>query len=633
MEPPQEQQSSSSNSARSSISSGTSRELPLGNPAPRAASAPARRGTAQGGGGFLFVDSQADTSQNHVLKKEKQAFALNKYFRRRREAAIERVKPSKPLPSSSRRRPEEQQQATGEGERSKGRDLERNSLNDFNALVQYEAAASQTQSLTTYLSQGHTDPFASFPLEMTNPRYSYFYHFRTHTIPACYPLDATRISTYWWRQAITQPALLQALLFLAAGHQASLQLTNAHGRDSQGMALRALNDSLRSRGDSLKLLQDIIKDPGWAVAESTGLAIATLVTIEAVNANFAAVEAHAKGLRRVFDLFGGLERADHMFLSKIYLSDVKAAALTNTRPSYPIFPKWRNAILQHTKLYQFETASGQQSELKLMTPRELSTLGSAIFSAPWYPGLDPTMKTFLRVFLRLLVYYESAVLTPDLVMDTDNDLYILFEHQLLDTRYTTANPAITTAEDEAEMSTSLSINVNANNSPFNEPLRLTLLTFLTTRMWHLQPFPAMEYTTLYLKEALWSALPDAELDRIRGLETVPDPGTSLCTGTESDPHTVLHHLRTSAPDLLFWILFVGGMASQSYTSYPWFVEQLALSVRSLGLWGWEQGRKVLGGFFWCDQAGLRTAEEVLWRDVLAKAAAIDWEGDMNDREV
>jgi hypothetical protein len=38
-----------------------------------------------------------------------------------------------------------------------------------------------------------------------------------------------------------------------------------------------------------------------------------------VNANFAAVEAHAKGLRRVFDLFGGLERADHMFLSKIYL--------------------------------------------------------------------------------------------------------------------------------------------------------------------------------------------------------------------------------------------------------------------------------------------------------------------------
>jgi hypothetical protein len=70
-------------------------------------------------------------------------------------------------------------------------------------------------------------------------------------------------------------------MFLAAGHQASLQLTNnAHGRNSQETAFRALKDSLRSRGDSLKLLQDIIRDPGWAVAESTGLAIATLVTIE-----------------------------------------------------------------------------------------------------------------------------------------------------------------------------------------------------------------------------------------------------------------------------------------------------------------------------------------------------------------
>jgi hypothetical protein len=239
------------------------------------------------------------------------------------------------------------------------------------------------------------------------------------------------------------------------------------------------------------------------------------------------------------------------------------------------------------------------------------------------------MKTFLRVFLRLLVYYESAVLAPELVMDTDNDLYILFEHQLLDTRYTTAERVITTAEDEAEAEAEMSrsLSVNPRNSPLNEPLRLTLLTFLTTRMWHLQPFPAMEYTTRYLKEGLCATLPDAEIDRIR------DPETALTTDATTDTNTVLHHLTTTAPDLLFWILFVGGMASQSYTSYPWFVEQLALSVRSLGLWEWEQARKVLGGFFWCDQAGLKRAEEVLWRDVLGKVAAIGWEGDGNDLEV
>jgi hypothetical protein len=225
----------------------------------------------------------------------------------------------------------------------------------------------------------------------------------------------------------------------------------------------------------------------------------------------------------------------------------------------------------------------------------------------------------------LLVYYESAVLTPELVMDTDNDLYILFEHQLLDTRYTTADRVITTAEDEAEMSVSLSLDLK--NSPLNEPLRLTLLTFLTTRMWHLQPFPAMEYTTRYLKEALCSTLFSEETDRDR------DPETALTTDAGTDLNTVLQYLTMTAPDLLFWILFVGGMASQSYTSYPWFVDNLAVSVRSLGLWEWGQARKVLGGFFWCDQAGLKRAEEVLWRDVLGKAATIEWEENRNDPEV
>jgi hypothetical protein len=169
--PPPKPQSASSGSARSSISSGTSLELPIGNSAP----APRRIVQGQGGGGFLFVNSQADTAENHALKKEKQAFALNKYFRRRREAAIERVKPSKPLPSSRRRVEQQSQshnQAAGDEEGTDERDSQQHDFNDSDAIVQY----TQAQSLTTYLSQGHTDPFASVALEMTNPRYSYFYH-------------------------------------------------------------------------------------------------------------------------------------------------------------------------------------------------------------------------------------------------------------------------------------------------------------------------------------------------------------------------------------------------------------------------------------------------------------------------
>ncbi|KAL2812616.1 hypothetical protein BJX63DRAFT_443402 [Aspergillus granulosus] len=565
--------------------------------------------------GFLFIDAQVDNPQNHELQREKQAFVLNKYFRKRREAAIERVRPSKPLPSTSRRRPEpqlqRQYQAAGDEENQRHEHYQQQTSNDCNAIAQYAATASQMTSLTTFLGQGYTDPFSSVTLEMTNPRYSYFYHFRVHTIPACYPLDTTRISTYWWRHAITQPALLQALLFLAAGHQASLQLSNKSS--SQEVALKALRDSLHSRGDSLRLLQNIIQDPAWAVAESTGLTIATLVTIEAVNANFTAVEAHMKGLKRLIQVFGGLERANHMFLSKIYLSDIKAAALTNTRPIFPIIPKWRNGILQHAKLFRFDpnthTSGGRpESEFELSliaASRERSmTLGGSVFTAPWFAGLSASMRTFLHVFARLMLYYEEAVRNPALVMDTDNDLYILFEHQLLATRYRYPatmymQPGLSGALDDDTNEMALRVN---SSSPLDEPLRLTLLIYLTTRMWHLQPFPAMAYITASLRDTLAITLLD------------PDPGTNTTS--------VIYHLNTVAPDLLFWVLFVGGTASQGYTPRSWFADNLALPVRSLGLKDWGEARKVLGDFFWSDQDCFQKDEQVLWKDALDKAGDV-----------
>ncbi|KAL2844554.1 hypothetical protein BJY01DRAFT_248065 [Aspergillus pseudoustus] len=549
--------------------------------------------------GFLFVDAQTDDPRNRALQKEKQVFVLNKYFRKRREAAIERVKPSKPLPSSSSRQRLEKQHTAESDEHAL-----RNRRRDCHAVAQCAAAASQMHSLTTYLSQGYTDPFSSSVVEMTDPRYSYMYHFRVHTIPACYPLDATRISTYWWRQAITQPALLQALMFLAAGHQASLQLSS--GCPSQELAFKSLRDSLRSRGDSLRLLQEIIQDPAWAVAESTGLAIATLVTIEAVNANFTAVEAHMKGLQRLVGLFGGLERANHMFLSKIYLSDVKAAALTNTRPIFPIVPQWQNAILQHATL--FIAREHPELELTLMAPTNTSTpsLGSAIFSAPWYSGLATSMRTFLRVFARLTAYYEVAVPNPALVMDTDNDLYILLEHQLLDARYCPATLNAGARLPGTECGGGY-IDDTDSHSLLNEPLRLTLLIYLMTRMWHLQPFSAMEYVTKTLRDALSLETAFLEVD--------PDRDTALEPDVSTTPVTTLHHIKTIAPDLVLWILFVGATASRGYTSRAWFVEQLAGSVWELGLREWDEARRVLGKFFWSDQDCFQCDEDVVWTEV------------------
>jgi hypothetical protein len=85
------------------------------------------------------------------------------------------------------------------------------------------------------------------------------------------------MSIWWWQRAITQPALLQALLFLTAGHHATLESNN--GVSPQAIQ-RSMKDSLSLRGNTLQALNHILQDPAKAVAESTTLIVASLVAIE-----------------------------------------------------------------------------------------------------------------------------------------------------------------------------------------------------------------------------------------------------------------------------------------------------------------------------------------------------------------
>ncbi|KAL5340307.1 hypothetical protein BJX70DRAFT_123603 [Aspergillus crustosus] len=262
---------------------------------------------------FLFIDSQIDTPQNQQ-SKEKQAFLLKNYNRKKRQAAIERLKPSKPVSAptstqfSARLRLESAPASHSSAVHATSTDEQNPESQEtsdyFGNIARHAVTRSEMWSLKAYLSQGYTDPFSSYAVEMSDSMNLYFHHFRIHTIAACYPLDATRMSTWWWQKAITQPALLQALLFLTAGHQATLESTSGI---SARAVQKSLSDSLHLRGDTLKTLNNIMQDPGRAVAESTTLVVASLVAIEAVGGNFAALEAHQRGLRRLIHLMGGLD--------------------------------------------------------------------------------------------------------------------------------------------------------------------------------------------------------------------------------------------------------------------------------------------------------------------------------------
>jgi hypothetical protein len=102
----------------------------------------------------------------------------------------------------------------------------------------------------------------------------------------------------------------------------------------------------------------------------------------------------------------------------------------------------------------------------------------------------------------------------------------------------------------------------------HEPLRLAFLIYVNIRIWHFQGIPLTQYPATVLQASLKVAFA---------------------------------YLHETATDLLFWMLWMGGLASRGAECRTWFVESLRTVARQLGLVHWVAARIFLGGFFYTDQ--------------------------------
>jgi hypothetical protein len=278
-----------------------------------------------------------------------------------------------------------------------------------------------------------------------------------------------------------------------------------------------------------------------------------------------------KGLEQLIYLMGGLDALNHITLSRIYRynallvptsiflliitrSITMSAALQNSRPGFPMLAKFRCKAMQESRVFHRD-----ESNFEFDFPTTLASLGTRFARAPWYTEINPSMIYLIKAFRQLVQHFEIAILLPNVVMPNDMNLFIIIQHQLL------------------------SIHHTAGSDNLNEPLRLSLLIYLYLRVSRFQSFPIMRNMVETLQQSLAPRL---------------------------------SYFQVTAPDLLFWILFIGGVASQGYSSHPWFVLHLTDMAHCLRLEEWVQVRLVLGEFFYTAKPGEKGAED-LWNEVLA----------------
>ncbi|KAL2826546.1 hypothetical protein BJY01DRAFT_262308 [Aspergillus pseudoustus] len=508
---------------------------------------------------FLWIDSQADDGKGSSVRKQKQAFLVKNYHQEKKQASLQRLKTAKPPPKPLS--PPEHLVSGGAipSTSENGSDLQDEDL--IRESAEEAIARAETWSLMPYLSQGFMDPFNCYSVHMTDSMHMYLDYFRIHGTAAAYPLNVTSMGVFLWKNAITIPALLNILLYFSAKHLTHLGSRNGVSAERTEISTK---DSFRLQGNALKHLNELLQDPTKAVTQPTIITIACFITIEASMANLEAVEAHLKGLKRLVDLIGGLDALAHMTLSRLYQCDVKGASVRQSRPIFPMSPRFRAGIIHESQILRLDQT--------FEPPISLTNLGTRFTTAPWFPTLDKTMQASIEICRRIILYFESANLHPELGTPTDNDLLVCTEHQLHSLSFTAD------AEDHN--------NINSTNNLLNEPLRLALLIYLNTRVWHLGKLPIMGRLVGPLKASLAPQLP---------------------------------FFQEIAPDLIFWILFMGGMASRGYSVHAWFVTRLIETAGLLGVRTWAEARAILGEFFYTDQPG-ETAAEDLWDGVLLDSA-------------
>jgi hypothetical protein len=215
----------------------------------------------------------------------------------------------------------------------------------------------------------------------------------------------------------------------------------------------------------------------------------------------------------------------------------------NSLPKLDMCAKFQSRVLKESAFFKANNHFMQTS-----------TLGTRFFSASWSTEIHPVFKSIITSYQQLISYYESFNDVDVEPMSVENDCLLFLSYRLL------------------------SLPHHCPLTPFEETLRLSIMTYSCVRIWNLYGIPCLGRLVEMLRKSLFNSF---------------------------------YVFQSTAPDLLFWVLFMGSLASRGTKSSPWFLVHLTDVAEQLGLKDWASAASLLESFLFVSRHSDEPAKD-LW---------------------
>lgn len=168
------------------------------------------------------------------------------------------------------------------------------------------------------------------------------------------------------------------------------------------------------------------------------------------------------------------------------------------------------------------------------------SVGERFFSSTWSPNIPPQLQSIIQSFQQVIPCFESMADLESRTLTFENDYLLLLMHQLYSLPY------------------------DYPLEPLHNTIRLSVMIYAVVRIWKLEGKPGTECLVQRYRQSIE-----------KGLD----------------------YLERTAPDLLFWALFLSSLASLGLPSHGWCLVNVRKAAVQLGLKNWNDAKRVLEDFF------------------------------------